>query len=169
MMHKGSSKGKTQDATSCKQLDFGWRPFSPKSRGHEEMAETGVSIIGHLSPSVPSNTDRLFVPLADEPFGWFRSGKKKWELRRFGRQYTRKHVRVGRRVELRRGYKGPDAIWGEVLEVMEASGVVDFFNKVDFKEVIPVAESREHAIRIATDILRVDPNTHLLGFSVGHP
>jgi hypothetical protein len=166
-MRKGSSKRKTQDMTSCKQLDFGWHPFSQKSKGHDEMAETGVSTIGRLLPNNSPEADRLFVPLADEPFAWFRSGQKKWELRRYGRQYTRKHVRVGRRVELRRGYKGPDALWGEILEVVEASGVDEFFNKVHFKEVIPVADSREHAIRIATDIMRTDSNTHVLGFAVG--
>jgi hypothetical protein len=108
------------------------------------------------------------VPLADQPFAWFRSGKKKWELRRLGRQYTQRHVRVGRRVELRRGYRGPDVLWGEILAVIEANGIEDFFEKVDFKDVVPVADSREDAVRIATEILRIDSTTPLLGFAVGH-
>lgn len=167
-MHKGSSKRKTQNVTSCKQLDFDWYPFSPKSKSRGETAETGASTIGRpLSHDLPK-ADRLFVPLADQPFAWFRSGQKKWELRRFGRQYTPKHVRVGRRVELRRGYRGPDALWGDILDVVEANGVDDFFNKVHFKEVIPVADSREQAIKIAIDILKIDPKTPLLGFAVGH-
>jgi len=111
--------------------------------------------------------DRLFVPLAEEPFNWFCSGQKKWELRRFGRQYTLKHVRVGRRVELRRGYRGPDALWGKILDVVQANSMDEFFNRVPFEEVIPVATSREHAIKIATDILGVDLKTPLLGFAVG--
>jgi hypothetical protein len=131
------------------------------------MVETDASTIGRrLSHSTPKN-DRLFVPLASEPFNWFCSGRKKWELRRFGRQYTPKHVRVGRRVELRRGYRGPDALWGKILDVIEANGVDDFFDKVPFEEVIPVATSREHAIKIATGMLRVNTNIPLLGFAVG--
>jgi ASC-1-like (ASCH) protein len=110
----------------------------------------------------------LFVPLADQPFAWFRSGRKRWELRRFGRQYTPKHVRVGRRVELRRGYKGPEVLWGEIVEVIQANGIEDFFSKVYFKEVVPVAESREDAVEIATKILNVEADTRLLGFAVRH-
>jgi hypothetical protein len=109
----------------------------------------------------------LFVPLANQPFAWFRSGRKRWELRRFGRQYTLEHVRVGRRVELRRGYRGPDALWGEILDIMLANGLEDFFSKVYFKEVVPIAESREDAVKIATEILNVESNTPLLGFAVG--
>jgi hypothetical protein len=167
-MPKGSSKRKMQNVTSCKQLDFDWRPFSPKSKSRDETDETGVSTIGRPSSLNLPKADRLFVALSDQPFAWFRSGQKKWELRRFGRQYTPKHVRVGRRVELRRGYRGPDVLWGEILDVIEAAGIDDFFNKVHFKEVIPVADSREQAIKIATDILKIDRQTPLLGFAVGH-
>lgn len=129
------------------------------------MVETDVSTTGHQL-SRDRAEDRLFVPLAEEPFNWFCSGEKKWELRRFGRQYTPKHVRKGRRVELRRGYRGPEALWGEILDVIQANGMDDFFNQVPFEEVIPVATSREQAIKIATDILRVDLKTPLLGFAV---
>lgn len=164
-MHKGFSKRKGQDVTSCKQLDFDWHQSSPKSNIPTEGTETDICTIGH--PSSGHKPDRLFVPLADRPFSWFRSGEKKWELRRLGRQYTLKHVRIGRLVELRRGYKGPDALWGEILNVIEASNIENFFNEVDFKDVIPVADSREHAIQIATDILKVDRTTPVLGFAVG--
>jgi ASC-1-like (ASCH) protein len=129
------------------------------------MAEIGASTTGQPQTDAGA-IDRLFVPLAHQPFRWFQSGEKKWELRRFGRQYTPKHVRVGRRVELRKGYKGPDALWGKILDVIQAKNVDDFFNKVPFKDVIPIASSREDAVKIATNILNVDPDTPLLGFAV---
>jgi ASC-1-like (ASCH) protein len=131
------------------------------------MAETDACTIGRLLFRNTLKQDRLFVPLADEPFNWFVSGQKKWELRRLGRQYTPKHVRVGRRVELRRGYRGPDALWGEILNVVEAQSIEDFFNKVPFEEVIPIASSRDDAIKIAINILRADSHTPLLGFAIG--
>ncbi|WP_316196913.1 hypothetical protein [Bradyrhizobium sp. SZCCHNS3053] len=163
-MPNGSSKRKMRQATSCKQLDFDWRQSSQGSNNRDVMVEIDACTIGPQLSVDPA--DRLFVPLAASPFNWFQSGQKKWELRRFGRQYTPKHVRVGRRVELRKGYKGPESIWGEVLDVVEANGLDDFFNKVDFKEVIPVASTREDAVQIASDILRVGSSTPLLGFCV---
>jgi ASC-1-like (ASCH) protein len=167
-MHNSSSKRKTLDATSSRQLDFDWPLFTQKSpKKGDATTEAAASTIGRRSLLSAPKVDRLFVPLADQPFAWFRSGKKKWELRRLGRQYTPKHVRVGRRVELRRGYKGPDVLWGEILEVILANGLEDFLSKVCFKKVVPVAESREDAVEIATKILNVEPKTPLLGFSVG--
>ena len=112
--------------------------------------------------------DRLFVPLSTDPFNWFVLGKKKWELRRRGRQYTRHHVRVGRSVEFRRGYRGRDALWGEIVAVIEADSIEEFFRKVPFREVIPTATSVEEAIAISTGILRVEANTPILGFEIGN-
>jgi ASC-1-like (ASCH) protein len=109
----------------------------------------------------------LFVPLANEPFDWFVQGKKKWELRRRGRQYTRRHVRIGRPVELRRGYRNGDTLWGEIVNVIEADGIEEFFRKVPFLDVIPVAKSVGEAIAISSEILGVDVNTPLLGFAIG--
>lgn len=53
---------------------------------------------------------RLFVPLTAESFGWWKSGRKRWEVRRPARRWTR-DMNPGRRVELRRGYSGP-SLWG---------------------------------------------------------
>jgi hypothetical protein len=91
--------------------------------------------------------NRLFVPLSSEPFNWFRSGQKRWELRRYGRQYTPAHLTPGRRVELRRGYRSQeDALWGRVAHMVEATSLAAFFEKVPFHLVIPIARSREEAL-----------------------
>jgi ASC-1-like (ASCH) protein len=98
--------------------------------------------------------DRVFVPLSSAPFRWFSSGAKRWELRRHGRQYTRKHLTPGRRVELRRGYTNKHtALWGRIEEVREADTLSEFFNRVDFREVIPEARSRLEAEDTATKII----------------
>ena len=57
--------------------------------------------------------DRLFVPLNATAFDWWRSGKKRWEVRRDAPRWSCRHVFPGRRVELRRGYSGP-SLWGTV-------------------------------------------------------
>jgi hypothetical protein len=91
-------------------------------------------------------SDRLFVPLASDPFRWFASGDKTWELRAMRGQYNAKNVRVGRRVELRRGYSTPDSLWGTIEAVVGAGSIADFFDMVPWREVIcapTVADQRE--------------------------
>jgi hypothetical protein len=117
----------------------------------------------------PPSEKRLFVALAREPFGWFESGQKLWELRRYGRQYTEKHVKTGRAVELRKGYAHPDkALLGIISQVRQARCLREFFEDVPYLEVIPTAVSREDAILRASRILDipVDSEIAVLGFRV---
>lgn len=65
--------------------------------------------------------DRLFVPLAREPFVDFLSNGKLVEIRKYGRNFTEKTVFTGRKVELRLGYSGGGKIWGSIEEVKIAS------------------------------------------------
>ena len=112
---------------------------------------------------------RLFLPLSSGPYEWFASGRKNWELRRYGRQYTKTHIVPGRIVELRHGYgKSRDSLWGTIAGVQEAFGLDEFFSKVPFHDVIPVAADRAEAIRIADEILnlREDSHVHLIGFRI---
>lgn len=126
-------------------------------------------------PAPPSSGERLrtghrlFVPLATEPFRWFCSGRKKWELRKKGRQYTPKHVRPGRDVELRRGYTDRDtALWGEIIDVIEADSVEAFFLSVPWHTVLPECNSLGEAILNAYRILNIADGkaTPVLGFKV---
>lgn len=167
MKHKSSSKDFTSKVTSSKQLDFDLPPAQQRyATLKSEAAEIASFTTGHPSSIGSAKSDRLFVPLAAQPFEWFIRGLKKWELRRHGRQYTRRHVRIGREVEFRRGYKGPDALWGVIVDVVEADSITAFFRKVSFHEVIPVANSIDEAVKISTDILRVPAETPVLGFAV---
>jgi hypothetical protein len=113
--------------------------------------------------------DRLFVPLARDPYDWFRSGDKKWELRRRRGQFTERHVYSGRRVELRLGYSDRErAAWGIISAVVTANDLQSFFRVVPFREVIPAACSVEEAIECTSEILSLSPNKHvpLIGFRV---
>jgi len=112
---------------------------------------------------------RLFVPLATAPFEWFRSGGKRWELRRYGRQYTERTVVPGREVELRRGYQRQgDALWGTVAQTVKANSILEFFDRVPYELVIPIAKDRSEATQIAVSILGIveDEDIELFGFSV---
>jgi ASC-1-like (ASCH) protein len=109
---------------------------------------------------------RLFVPLATEPFRWFESGKKKWELRKYGKQYTEKNIFSGREVELRRGYNTTDSLWGRLGEVLVVDSLEDLFLKVDFEKIIPVAASHEEAIKRCLEILRPDTVTRYICFEI---
>lgn len=117
-------------------------------------------------PAEGGKHDRVFVPLADAPFRWFASGRKCWELRRLGRQYTQKHLMPGRRVELRRGYNDKvAALWGRITEVRVAESLSKFFDMVEFKEVIPEATTQADAVRIAAEILG-DESSPVIGFRI---
>jgi hypothetical protein len=106
------------------------------------------------------------VPLASGPFRWFASGRKDWELRRLGRQYTPKHLVPGRRVELRKGYSDKAAtVWGTLAEIIEAQGIAQFFDEVDFRKVIPDASDRDEALRTAAQILGSE-KAPVIGFRV---
>jgi ASC-1-like (ASCH) protein len=115
-----------------------------------------------------SSRKRLFVPLSTEPFLWFQSGKKRWELRKYGRQYTEQHITLGRTVELRKGYsRKEDSIWGIVSSVERAHGLEEFFRNVPYKDVIPTATDLDDAISAAARILGIHPKEEdVIGFKV---
>lgn len=69
--------------------------------------------------------DRLFVPLTAEAFGWWRSGKKRWDVRRHAPRWAW-CVWLGRRVELRRGYSEP-SLWGSIGRTESDQGEVVAF------------------------------------------
>lgn len=113
--------------------------------------------------------DRLFVPLAAEPYRWFNDRSKRWELRRVAGQYTERQIIPGRRVELRRGYSSrQDALWGTIKEVTQAASIEQFFRQVPFQDVIPVARDKEEAMAMAASILGIDSNGlgAVIGFKV---
>ncbi|WP_033919613.1 hypothetical protein [Sphingomonas sp. 37zxx] len=119
--------------------------------------------------SARKSVDRLFVPLATDPFMWFCSGRKKWELRKKGRQYTTDHVRTGRYVELRRGYTDSEsALWGEIVDVLEADSIEAFFSTVAWRSVLPESGSLSEAICEARKILNIPEGetVPVLGFKV---
>ncbi len=116
-----------------------------------------------------TSENRLFVPLSAEPYEWFKTGQKKWELRKYGRQYTEKNVRPGRRVELRRGYSDSGrALWGTILAVKHEQDIAEFFKWVPFEDVIPTANSLTEAIAVVEKILNLDSSypEPVLGFQV---
>jgi hypothetical protein len=121
------------------------------------------------SSPVPEDDDRLFVPLASDPHAWFCTGRKTWELRRYGRQYTERQLRAGRRVELRRGYNdAASSRWGVLREVVRAGSLEEFFSRVDFRDVIPIAADVADAVARAAEILSIESGepVELVGFRV---
>mgnify|MGYP001767646252 CR=1 FL=1 len=82
-------------------------------------------------------SDRLFVPLNKEWYNLFLAGKKKWEIRGYSSRFNEKTVKVGRSVELRKGYMKEGAIWGKIVEVHIVSTVyIPIINIMD--ELFPI-------------------------------
>lgn len=113
--------------------------------------------------------DRLFVALKTEPFQWFADGRKLWELRRTGPRFNSRTVRLGRPVELRRGYSIGESLWGVVEKVQEASGIREFFKDVPFAQVIcgEGVLTEDDAVTLACVILRASAGgVPVIGFKL---
>jgi len=92
--------------------------------------------------------DRLFVPLNKHWYDLFANGKKKWEIRGVGPLFNPGTVRVGRDVELRRGYAKEGAIWGKIVEVHIVSTVyIPIINVLDDLFPIPTNSPLWNEIR----------------------
>ena len=122
--------------------------------------------------------DRLFVPLNKHWYDLFKSGDKKWEIRGISGQFNEKTVRVGRNVELRRGYAKEGAIWGKIVEVYRIKGICETPPDVR-KELFPIPadswlwnEIKEYEkkyryfmiFKIAIDRRSGHDNKHLLAY-----
>jgi hypothetical protein len=109
------------------------------------------------------------VPLSTKPYEWFQCGRKAWELRKCARQFTPDHIRIGRPVELRLGYARPQrSLWGQIADVITADSLADFFDRVDWREVLPDSIDRADAERTAREILQLDVNDSrpVIGFRI---
>mgnify|MGYP001615339767 FL=1 len=91
--------------------------------------------------------NRLFVPLNNEAFYWFKNNGKKYELRAYGPRWNEEHVFEGRKVELRRGYSTPDSIKGKIGKIAIGT-LAKVFSEIDYKKIIPPAESAKEAVLI---------------------
>ena len=130
------------------------------------QATTSASSIDEVGEK---NRDRLFVPLATAPYHWFLSGAKSWELRKMRRQFTPKHVRAGRKVELRKGYTDKaSSLWGNIDRLVIADSLHEFFDKVDWESVIPESNSLDSAIAEVEEILGLETadDGPFIGFSI---
>ena len=95
---------------------------------------------------VEHNPERLFVPLATEPFIDFRDRGKEVEVRKNGHQYTIKTIIDGRLVELRLGYSGKESIWGNIGQIVVGSWE-DIFEIFELMRVEPRFTTTKDAIK----------------------
>lgn len=113
--------------------------------------------------------DRLFLPLSSEPFSWFLSRKKKWEIRNISSQYNLSTVYTGRRVEARYGYKADKApLWGTINEVRCFSSLKDLLQEIKLEEMLPNVTKKEEAKRVLAAYINIDTNglCNLIAFKI---
>ncbi|MFG0632213.1 hypothetical protein ACF8K2_12260 [Pseudomonas sp. xss_2] len=111
--------------------------------------------------------DRLFVPLSEAPFLWFRDKNKTWELRRHRGQFTTRHVFPGKCVELRKGYNTSCTLWGTINKVIHSTSIEQAFEMIgDYKKILPTAVSFEDAMRQAQAILNPPPDSAFIAFEI---
>lgn len=93
--------------------------------------------------SSQSSEDRLFVPLKTEHYRGFESGAKDIELRGVNGQFNPDTVRLGRRVELRRGYSTDDSIYGYVRQRRLFDDLSNIADVVDHTRILPDSTREE--------------------------
>jgi len=99
-----------------------------------------------------NSQNRLFIPLNGEAYKWFKSGNKQWEVRKLNvGQYNLKNLIVGRKVELRLGYRPGNSIWGIIKEVRTYDNANNLVNEIDFKHLIPSANDSNEATQKIID------------------
>lgn len=109
------------------------------------------------------NVNRLFVPLNSEAFSWFKQGKT-WEVRKMKGQYNLKNIKVGRKVELRRGYNSKDSIWGFITEVRVFENAKELMKLIDYKKILPTAKSFQEAEFLLENF--VSTNDKIIAFRI---
>ncbi len=109
----------------------------------------------------------LFIPLNKAPYGLFCDGRKTYELRRLGGQWTEKHVWMGRRATLSYGYGKRFRRGGMVMDVKIADSVAHMFTRLPYKFVLPTADAKIDAIVHAENMLFANrPKGRVIAFEV---
>lgn len=97
---------------------------------------------------------RLFVPLAREPYDWFASGAKKFEVRRNHGPFSVGRLPVGRRAELRRGYqKTSSVLWGTITSTTVAPSIELLYRAIPAAEAIPTGQSLQELVAYTRSLL----------------
>ncbi len=111
--------------------------------------------IERAKPKPRPPMEPLLVALSPETFRWFAECGRRWEVRRYGREFIERFVFAGRAVELRRGRRPDEALKGAIARVILADDLPALFDQIPYREVVPDAASVEEAIEVAGPALGV--------------
>ena len=104
---------------------------------------------------------RLFIPLCTDPFNWFESGEKEWELRKKSKQFNPDSIEIGSYVELRRGYVAKNGVsWGRVIDCKTFSSLKDVFASIPYQRIVR-ADNEEKAVDYVCTLLEIMPDTQV--------
>ena len=104
---------------------------------------------------------RLFIPLCSDPFNWFETGEKEWELRKKSKQFNPDYIEIGSYVELRRGYIAKNGVsWGRVTDCKAFSSLNDVFALIPYNKIVR-ADSTEYAVDYVCALLEISPDTQV--------
>ena len=95
--------------------------------------------------------ERIFAPLKTEHYENFRDGSKTWELRGATGAFAPEKLRIGKPVELRKGYNGP-SLWGKVAGVKTFDSIEEIPEEIDHRK-ITTGKSRGEFVESARELL----------------
>ena len=104
---------------------------------------------------------RLFIPLCSDPFTWFETGEKEWELRKQSKRFNPENIEIGSYVELRRGYVAKNGVsWGRVTDCKTFSSFKDVFSSIPYHKIVR-ADNEEQAVDYICSLLDLSPDTQV--------
>lgn len=108
-----------------------------------KWTEQGEGQVLAHEKEIVTDDDRLFVPLKTEHYRGFETGLKDVELRGVNHMFNPATIRVGRPVELRRGYNTGDSLWRLITEVWTFDALEEIPSALDFNRIQPGATLEE--------------------------
>lgn len=88
---------------------------------------------------------RLFLPLNQTWYELFANGQKEWEIRGISDNFNQKTVKLGRTVEIRKGYQS-DPLWGIIKEKLVVDSIEKIPKTIYDKTVPPSVQEKPEVI-----------------------
>ncbi|KKG82393.1 hypothetical protein DU57_12325 [Methanosarcina mazei] len=80
--------------------------------------------------------NRLFLPLNQTWYNLLLEGQKEWEIRGVSDTFNQKTVKIGRSIEIRKGYQN-DSIWGIIKDKFTVNSIQEIPKPIYDKTIPP--------------------------------
>lgn len=94
---------------------------------------------------------KLLFVVTYNVWDWYERLEKEWELRAIGKRYNSESIYDGREVQVNRAYTKTNFL-GHIDGDPVAGNLDRILDEIDFRKIIPIAGTRDDAVRIIKGI-----------------